>query len=90
MIHTKVVIGALMSLVLPLPAFGKTYKFTYAVPCSQVWDAVKHPQQPGQLRRREERRRSPDRGLQSQALRAFRRLRSDPAANQPRHFNSGR
>ena len=41
MIHTKVVIGALMSLVLALPAFGKTYKFSYAVPCSQVWDAVK-------------------------------------------------
>jgi hypothetical protein len=31
-----------MSLVsLALPAFGKTYKSTYPVPCTQLWDAVK-------------------------------------------------
>jgi hypothetical protein len=42
MIHTKVVIGALMLLALALPALGKTYKFSYTVPCSQVWDAVKN------------------------------------------------
>jgi len=30
-----------MSLALALPAFGKTYKSTYPVPCSELWGAVK-------------------------------------------------
>ncbi len=38
---TRLVVVALMSLVLALPAFGKTYKSTYPVPCSDVWSAVK-------------------------------------------------
>ena len=40
----KCLVVAFMSLVFALPAFGagnKTYKTTYPVPCSQVWDAVK-------------------------------------------------
>ena len=41
MAKTRVLFLALMSLVLALPAFGKTYKSTYTVPCSQVWGAVK-------------------------------------------------
>jgi len=41
MLKTRLVIVALMSLALALPAFGKTYKNTYPVPCSQVWGAVK-------------------------------------------------
>lgn len=32
---------ALMSLALALTAFGKTYKSTYPVACSEVWSAVK-------------------------------------------------
>jgi hypothetical protein len=41
---TRLVVVALMSLALALPAFGagnKTYKTTYPVPCSEVWSAVK-------------------------------------------------
>jgi hypothetical protein len=38
---TRLVVAALISLVLALPAFGKTYKSTYPVPCSDVWSAVK-------------------------------------------------
>jgi len=30
-----------MSLAPALPAFGKTYKSTYPVPCSELWGAVK-------------------------------------------------
>ena len=44
MMKTRLVGVALISLVLALPAFGagsKTYKTTYAVPCSEVWAAVK-------------------------------------------------
>ena len=41
MAKTRVLFLALMPLVLALPAFGKTYKSTYTVPCSQVWGAVK-------------------------------------------------
>ena len=41
MAKTRVLFLALMPLVLALPAFGKTYKSTYPVPCSQVWGAVK-------------------------------------------------
>ncbi|MGO8788318.1 MAG: hypothetical protein ACLQVL_13175 [Terriglobia bacterium] len=32
---------ALMSLSLALPAFGKTYKSTYPIPCGEVWGGVK-------------------------------------------------
>jgi len=41
MVKTRLMILALMSLALALPAFGKTYKTSYPVPCSQVWGAVK-------------------------------------------------
>ncbi len=44
MVKTKLVVVALISLALALPAFGagsKTYKSTYPVPCSEVWSAVK-------------------------------------------------
>ncbi len=37
----KSLVVVLMSLALALPAFGKTYKSTYTVPCSEVWGAVK-------------------------------------------------
>jgi len=38
---TRLVVVALLSLALALPAFGKTYKSTYPDPCSQMWTAVK-------------------------------------------------
>ena len=38
---TRLVIVALLSLAVALPAFGKTYKSTYPVACSEVWSAVK-------------------------------------------------
>jgi len=38
---TWIVIVVLMSIVIALPAFGKTYKSTYPVACSEVWGAVK-------------------------------------------------
>ena len=41
MMRTRLVVAALMSLALALPAFGKTYKSTYPAPCSEVWSAVK-------------------------------------------------
>ena len=41
MIKTRVVVVALMLLTLALPAFGKTYKGTYPIGCSDVWAAVK-------------------------------------------------
>ena len=41
MMKTRLAVVALMSLALALPAFGKTYKSTYAVPCGEVWSAVK-------------------------------------------------
>jgi len=41
MMKTRRVVVALISLALALPAFGKTYKNTYPVPCSEVWGAVK-------------------------------------------------
>jgi hypothetical protein len=41
MMKTRLGVVALMSLALALPAFGKTYKNTYPVPCSEVWGAVK-------------------------------------------------
>lgn len=48
MLKTKLIIMVLMSLALVLPAFGKTYKSTYPVPCGDVWAAVKdtlgHPE----------------------------------------------
>ncbi len=37
----KLAVAALVSLILAVPAFGKTYKSTYPVPCSEVWSAVK-------------------------------------------------
>src|SRR5690242_14739902 len=37
-----IVVVAMLALALPVFAAGnKTYKTTYAVPCSQLWDAVK-------------------------------------------------
>ena len=42
--RTSLVFVALLSLALALPAFGagdKTYKNTFPVPCSKLWDAVK-------------------------------------------------
>ena len=41
MMWTKITVVVLLSLALALPASGKTYKSTYAVPCSDVWAAVK-------------------------------------------------
>jgi hypothetical protein len=38
---TRLVVVALVSLALALPAFGKTYKTTYPNPCSELWSAVK-------------------------------------------------
>jgi hypothetical protein len=37
----KLAVVALISLTLALPAFGKTYKSTYSMPCSDIWPAVK-------------------------------------------------
>jgi hypothetical protein len=37
----KSVLVALMSLTLAVPAFSKTHKETYPVPCSDLWAAVK-------------------------------------------------
>lgn len=39
----KMVVVALMSLILAMPAFGKTHKDAYPVPCSELWAAVKDP-----------------------------------------------
>ena len=41
MMMTRCVVVALLSLALALPAFGKTSKSTYPVPCSELWGAVK-------------------------------------------------
>ena len=38
---TRFVLAALLCIALVLPAFGKTYKNTYPVACSEVWSAVK-------------------------------------------------
>jgi len=38
---TKLLVAALISLALALPAFGETYKSTYPIPCSDLWGAVK-------------------------------------------------
>ena len=38
---TRLVVVALMLLALALPAFGKTYKSTYSMQCSDLWPAVK-------------------------------------------------
>ena len=37
----KFAVAVLLALTLALPAFGKTSKNTYPVPCSDVWGAVK-------------------------------------------------
>ncbi len=41
MMKTRLVIAAVMSLALALPAFGKTSKSTYPAACSELWGAVK-------------------------------------------------
>jgi hypothetical protein len=44
MVKTRLVFAGLLSLALALPAFGagnKTYNYTYPVPCSNLWNAVK-------------------------------------------------
>ena len=41
MVKTILAVVVLMSLALALPAFGKTYKSTYPVPCGDLWGAVK-------------------------------------------------
>jgi hypothetical protein len=41
MMKPRLVVVALMFLAFALPAFGKTYKNSYSVPCSQLWPAVK-------------------------------------------------
>jgi len=41
MAKMRVLFLALMLLVLAMPAFGKTYKTSYPVPCSALWGAVK-------------------------------------------------
>jgi hypothetical protein len=41
MMKTRLVVVALLSLALALPAFGKTHKSVYPVACSEVWGAVK-------------------------------------------------
>ena len=37
----RIVVVALLSLTLVLPAFGGTHKDNYSVPCSDLWGAVK-------------------------------------------------
>ena len=37
----RFVVGALMSLILVVPAFSSAHKDTYPVPCSELWTAVK-------------------------------------------------
>jgi len=41
MTKTRLLVAALMSLALALPAFGKSHKSSYSFPCSEVWSAVK-------------------------------------------------
>jgi len=41
MMKARLVFVALLLLTLALPVFGKTYKSTYPVPCSELWGAVK-------------------------------------------------
>ena len=38
---TRLIAVAFLSLALALPSPGKTYKSTYPMPCSEVWNAVK-------------------------------------------------
>jgi hypothetical protein len=40
MMKTSLLVVALVLLILSLPAFGKTYKSMYPVPCSDLWGAV--------------------------------------------------
>src|ERR1017187_8419965 len=37
----KFAVVVLMSIAVAVPAFGKTYKSTYPIPCSELWGAVK-------------------------------------------------
>ena len=41
MMKARLAVVTLMSLALALPAFGKTCKSTYPVPCGEPWGAVK-------------------------------------------------
>lgn len=41
MMKMRLVLVALLSLALAVPAFGKTSKTTYPTPCSELWGAVK-------------------------------------------------
>lgn len=41
MMKARLVIVALLSLAVALPAFGKTYKTSYPIACSELWPAVK-------------------------------------------------
>ncbi len=41
MTKTRLLVVALMSLAVALPAFGKSHKSSYSFPCSEVWSAVK-------------------------------------------------
>lgn len=41
MIKTRLVVVVLILLAFALPAFGKTSKNTYPVPCGELWGAVK-------------------------------------------------
>ncbi len=38
---TSLAVVGLLSLVVALPAFGETYRYTYSVACSDLWPAVK-------------------------------------------------
>ena len=38
---TSLAVVGLLSLVVALPAFGETYRYTYPVACSDLWPAVK-------------------------------------------------
>jgi hypothetical protein len=39
--NIRIAVVAVLALLFTLPAFGKTYKTTYPVACSQVWSGVK-------------------------------------------------
>jgi hypothetical protein len=41
MLKTRLVVVALLSLALAVPAFSKTHKDSYPQPCSELWAAVK-------------------------------------------------
>ena len=87
MMKTRLVVVALLSLALALPAFGKTYKSTYPVPCSDVWGAVKDTlSNPENYDVVESDDSQNDCFLQCKARRSCQHYRSGPPANQPRHL----